>query len=581
MAEEFEYISRDNLPVLRDRVNPAGDIARVCVTNVDENGNPVDSVSSGDAGSAGVVVGRWELESEGAPADETPGAGFWQRKGTGLFFNVIDLDGVDRTNELLAICEVGDRIRIHADGTDKDEYEIASPVGESEFTSASVIAVGLAVNYDDGLVHTTNLDVGDECTVIARFATILDAGIVTQYTQGTTENIAAKIAIGVVALGRGLQDDGFGTPQLAHDVLDFVNDEGAGLDESNDTQRGPAEHVSTEAGPGETGVWRRKKGNTFGEQIVHASELSNQAIGLAFPAALATSPSVVWTQAADPAGSAGQWSKNNSDPQLATQLIFHTTDANPGGATSRAAVLSQLADGHAIVLRRYDATLNDGETNRGQFERYTVTGAAVLNGSVYEIPVVFHSRSNSNLAVGSQAEVAFIFPFPKTDGSGNLLISALSLPLPAGAATSALQLADGHNVTIDNASLGAAVNIQDGGNTITVDGIVAVSSIAAVTKTESVYVPAAAIAATSLSSSSYTTAITGGGTFKAVTFWYTGDEPIEISLDGGTTVHFRMSAGYFLLGLASLSLEESSGTVHVRREVATPTRGRLFITAIR
>lgn len=37
-------------------------------------------------------------------------------------------------------------------------------------------------------------------------------------------------------------------------------------------------------------------------------------------------------------------------------------------------------------------------------------------------------------------------------------------------ATSANQLPDGHNVTIDNAAGAAAVNIQDGGNTITVDG---------------------------------------------------------------------------------------------------------------
>lgn len=49
-------------------------------------------------------------------------------------------------------------------------------------------------------------------------------------------------------------------------------------------------------------------------------------------------------------------------------------------------------------------------------------------------------------------------------------VSAASLPLPTGAATSAAQLPDGHNVTIDNAAGAAAVNIQDGGNAITVDG---------------------------------------------------------------------------------------------------------------
>jgi hypothetical protein len=45
--------------------------------------------------------------------------------------------------------------------------------------------------------------------------------------------------------------------------------------------------------------------------------------------------------------------------------------------------------------------------------------------------------------------------------------------LPTGAATSAAQLPDGHNVTVDNASGGSAVNIQDGGNSITVDGAAA------------------------------------------------------------------------------------------------------------
>jgi len=39
-------------------------------------------------------------------------------------------------------------------------------------------------------------------------------------------------------------------------------------------------------------------------------------------------------------------------------------------------------------------------------------------------------------------------------------------------ATAANQLPDGHNVTVDNAGGAAAVNIQDGGNTITVDGTI-------------------------------------------------------------------------------------------------------------
>jgi len=47
--------------------------------------------------------------------------------------------------------------------------------------------------------------------------------------------------------------------------------------------------------------------------------------------------------------------------------------------------------------------------------------------------------------------------------------------LPTGAATAAKQLADGHNVAVNNSTGAAAVNIQDGGNTITVDGTVAVT----------------------------------------------------------------------------------------------------------
>ena len=56
-------------------------------------------------------------------------------------------------------------------------------------------------------------------------------------------------------------------------------------------------------------------------------------------------------------------------------------------------------------------------------------------------------------------------------GSGTALAVTESSPI-SGFATSANQLADGHNVTIDNSSGGSAVNIQDGGNTITVDGTV-------------------------------------------------------------------------------------------------------------
>jgi len=59
------------------------------------------------------------------------------------------------------------------------------------------------------------------------------------------------------------------------------------------------------------------------------------------------------------------------------------------------------------------------------------------------------------------------------DGSGfTQPISAVSLPLPTGAATAALQTQPGvdiGDVTVNNAAGAAGVNIQDGGNSITVD----------------------------------------------------------------------------------------------------------------
>lgn len=58
------------------------------------------------------------------------------------------------------------------------------------------------------------------------------------------------------------------------------------------------------------------------------------------------------------------------------------------------------------------------------------------------------------------------------DNGGSLTIDAASLPLPTGAATAALQTQPGvdiGDVTINNSTGAAAVNIQDGGNAITVD----------------------------------------------------------------------------------------------------------------
>lgn len=93
----------------------------------------------------------------------------------------------------------------------------------------------------------------------------------------------------------------------------------------------------------------------------------------------------------------------------------------------------------------------------------------------------------------------------KADLTETQPVSAASLPLPSGAATAANQLADGHNVTVDNASAAAAVNIQDGGNTITVDGTVTANATLAAETTK--------VIGTINVAAGQTIAVTNAGTF--------------------------------------------------------------------
>lgn len=74
-------------------------------------------------------------------------------------------------------------------------------------------------------------------------------------------------------------------------------------------------------------------------------------------------------------------------------------------------------------------------------------------------------------------------PVSVDDNAASLTVDATTWPLPTGAATSAAQLPDSHNVTIDNAAAGAAVNIQDGGNSITIDGTVTANPATSAGKT--------------------------------------------------------------------------------------------------
>lgn len=65
------------------------------------------------------------------------------------------------------------------------------------------------------------------------------------------------------------------------------------------------------------------------------------------------------------------------------------------------------------------------------------------------------------------------------DAANGIDVDVTRSALPTGASTSALQTQPGvdiGDVTVNNGAAGAAVNIQDGGNSITIDGAVAISS---------------------------------------------------------------------------------------------------------
>lgn len=96
-----------------------------------------------------------------------------------------------------------------------------------------------------------------------------------------------------------------------------------------------------------------------------------------------------------------------------------------------------------------------------------ITSTVTVSGAVMALD------SGGHPFILGQTSMAQSLPVTLASNQPAISISAGSLPLPTGAATSALQTQPGvdiGDVTINNANLTNAVNIQDGGNSITVDG---------------------------------------------------------------------------------------------------------------
>lgn len=150
----------------------------------------------------------------------------------------------------------------------------------------------------------------------------------------------------------------------------------------------------------------------------------------------------------------------------------------PTGAATAARQDTQITSLQLIddIVHATNGALNKAAAVGGQLDDTSTTAATEDNVAPARITAqrAFHVnlRNNSGTELGISATPVRIDP----TGTTTQPISAASLPLPTGAATSALQTQPGvdiGDVTINNSTGAAAVNIQDGGNSITVDGTVA------------------------------------------------------------------------------------------------------------
>lgn len=178
------------------------------------------------------------------------------------------------------------------------------------------------------------------------------------------------------------------------------------------------------------------------------------------------------------------------------------------GISGSVAVTGALTDAQ---LRATPVPVSDGGGSLTVDGTVAISGTVPVSAAALPLPTgastaALQTSGNSSLSsidtktlAAGQATMAASSPvviasnqstIPVSDGGGSLTVdgtvaisgtvpvSAASLPLPTGAATAALQTQPGvdiGDVTVNNAAGAAAVNIQDGGNSITVDGTVAIS----------------------------------------------------------------------------------------------------------
>jgi hypothetical protein len=143
---------------------------------------------------------------------------------------------------------------------------------------------------------------------------------------------------------------------------------------------------------------------------------------------------------------------------MADNVTTQTTTLATIPGSTKISTDEDLTNGH--VQRMKLAVSADGSSTHigGDADGLQVQGAAADGAALAGNPVLVAGSDGTNAQNIS------------VDASGNVQVDIVADA--AGLATAANQLADGHNVTVDNAAGASAVNIQDGGNSITVDGTV-------------------------------------------------------------------------------------------------------------
>jgi hypothetical protein len=224
------------------------------------------------------------------------------------------------------------------------------------------------------------------------------------------------------------------------------------------------------------------------------------------------------------------------DRQLLDVTLRDTSGAAValGGGTQYIEDVASATDptGTVPILIRKDTpatiTSTDGDniaqraTNYGAAYTQIVTSAGAFvdtfGGGTQYADAVARGTATGTLAMGDDGTN---IQSVHVDSAGDLQIDVLTSALPTGAATSALQTQPGvdiGDVTINNASGGSAVNIQDGGNSITVDGAVTTSGTVTEANSAAILTSTQLLDDTvaTLGTTTYTEATTKGNVIGAV-----------------------------------------------------------------